>query len=591
MASLVVSPPAVAFVLEKLKDLKGGAGSKWTALCPAHEDHEPSLSVRVSGEKILMNCHRGCTVEAIVFALGLQMSDLFLGAKPENTNGAHPVAAAQGVADRQRLIRTYDYVDADGELVFQACRFGPKKRFKQRRPDGNGGWIYNLDGVEPVLYRLPEVIDAVAHERTVYIVEGEKDADALNELRYVATTSPMGAGKWRESYADVLAGANVIIFPDNDDVGRAHATQIAASLVARDCIVRVVELPNLPPKGDFSDWIERPDADLDELAELIDRTPRWSADSALGKVKTRWRLDELWENEAIMRPPPPVVPYLAWTARTTLLAAREKSGKSTLTGFIAAQVSTGGDFLGEPCQRGRVLILGLEEYIGDTARRLKQFCANGRMIELVDRFIRSPEERLDEVRSHLEAVDPTLVVLDSLIAFGRGVITDANNATQTQAIVQGLADLSHTSGAAWIITHHARKADGRYRDSSAIGGAVDVIAEIFTPEDTEKTDPNRRRVRPIGRVPAHLVDFRFTGEGYELVTAGEKGPLDQRILAAVQDGPGRSASTIADLVGERRQEVLSRITQMIASGLLINDGDARKTKLRRPMFPPAAAIL
>lgn len=593
MPSSVASSPVVAFVLGKLEGVKGGAHGQWTALCPAHDDHENSLSItRGAKDQVVMKCHRGCAFALIVTALNLEMSDLYVDGR-QSPNGVGPIAArAQGVDDRRRLVKSYDYVDEDGELLYQVCRFEPKT-FRQRRPTADGQWVWGLGDMKPVLYRLNEIIEAVATEHRIYIVEGEKDADTLCELGLFATTSPMGAGKWRESYATVLAGGDVVILPDNDDVGRSHAEQIAASLTAQGCTVRIVSLPNLPPKGDVTDWLTNASTPntLADLDALVRDGPLWSADPLGARVKTRWRLDELWQNEVIMRPPPPIVPYLAWASRTTLLAAREKSGKSTLTGFMAARVSTGGDFLGEPCQRGRVLILGLEEYIGDTARRLKEFKADGRMIELVDRFMSSADDRPDEVRNHLEAVDPILVIIDSLIAYAAGLVTDANNATQTQAIVQSIANLSHESTAAFVIIHHARKADGRYRDSSAIGGAVDIIAEVFTPEETERTDPNRRRVRPIGRVPACSVDFRFTGTDYELVTAGEKGPLDQRILAIVQDSPGTTASNVADLVGERRTEVLNRIAQMIASSLLINDGDARKTRLRRPAFGPTAAAV
>lgn len=591
MASSALAAP-IERVLDALHGVKPAGSNKWVALCPAHDDHNPSLSIKLAADgRILVNCHRKCATLSVVTAIGLTMADL----APPSTNGAQPqgprVERAQGVETRKRLVKTYDYVDLDGRMFFQACRYEPKD-FNQRQPTASGGWAYNLDGITPVLYRLPQIVEAVSMGRRIYIVEGEKDADALWQYDYPATTSPMGAGKWRESYADVLAGANVVILPDNDDVGRAHAVQVAASLHARDCSVKIVTLPGLPPKGDVSDWLAIDSNDLDALEELIDTTPRWNGGALEAKQKTRWRLDELWQNEIIMRPPPPVVPYLAWAARATLLAAREKSGKSTLTGFMAARVSTGGDFLGEPCQRGRVLILGLEEYIGDTARRLKEFGADGRMVQLVDRFVGSATDRPSEVRAHLEAVDPILVILDSLITYAAGVVTDANNATQTQAIVQGLADLSHATGIALVIIHHARKADGKYRDSSAIGGAVDIIAEVFPPEDTERTDPNRRRVRPIGRVPARSVDFRFTGSDYQLVDAiDEKGPLDQRILAVVSDRPGCSVSDVVQAVDARKQEVTSRITHMIAGGLLLNDGDARKAKLRRPVFAPASSLL
>jgi hypothetical protein len=92
------------------------------------------------------------------------------------------------------IVATYDYETARGEPLFQVVRLEPKD-FRQRRPDGNGGWVWNLNGLEPVLYRLPELLEADPGH-VVFIVEGEKDADALAALSLVATTSPMGAGRW-----------------------------------------------------------------------------------------------------------------------------------------------------------------------------------------------------------------------------------------------------------------------------------------------------------------------------------------------------------------------------------------------------------
>ena len=128
------------------------------------------------------------------------------------------------------IIATYDYVDADGRLLFQVCRVGgDRKSFRQRRPNGRGGWTWNLDGVAPVLYRLPELVQ-VDRSRPVYVVEGEKDVDNLLAIGVVATTNPGGAGKWRSEYSAVLADRCVVIIPDNDDAGRRHAEAVARSL-------------------------------------------------------------------------------------------------------------------------------------------------------------------------------------------------------------------------------------------------------------------------------------------------------------------------------------------------------------------------
>ena len=140
-------------------------------------------------------------------------------------------------ATERRLVATYDYVDADGTLLYQACRHEPgrngrKKDFSQRVPDGQGGWHWTMDGVVRVLYRLPEVLASVVAGAPIYIVEGEKDADQLTLYGLTATTNVGGAGKWKRVYSAALAGAHVVILPDNDAPGATHGASRAAGSVA-----------------------------------------------------------------------------------------------------------------------------------------------------------------------------------------------------------------------------------------------------------------------------------------------------------------------------------------------------------------------
>ena len=115
---------------------------------------------------------------------------------------------------KPRIVATYDYADAAGQVLFQVVRFDPKD-FRQRQPDGKGGWLWKMKGVRPVPFRLPELAEAVG-KRTVYIAEGEKGVLALVALGLTALGSPGGAGKWRRNYSAVFAGADVVILPDND---------------------------------------------------------------------------------------------------------------------------------------------------------------------------------------------------------------------------------------------------------------------------------------------------------------------------------------------------------------------------------------
>ncbi len=207
------------------KKPRGNQQGGWSALCPAHDDTTPSLSIGVGGNgQALVHCHTGCTYEQILAALDLTEADLF----PEDTRHTDDITA------------TYDYLDELGNVLFQVVR-KPGKQFRQRRPDGAGGWIWKLGDTRRVLYRLPDLLEAVAAGDPVFIVEGEKDVDRLIADGYDATCNPHGAGKWRSSYNATLKGADIIIVADRDDNGRAHARDIALALDGVASSVRVVE--------------------------------------------------------------------------------------------------------------------------------------------------------------------------------------------------------------------------------------------------------------------------------------------------------------------------------------------------------------
>jgi KaiC/GvpD/RAD55 family RecA-like ATPase len=208
--------------LEELLDLLEGvrpAGNGYNAICPAHDDGEASLGVTEGDEGLLLQCYAGCDTRNVLSALGLTFSDLFYNA----VNYAEPEAI-------------YEYTDEQGQLLFQAVRF-PGKKFRQRHIDPEtGDWVWNLDGVRRVIYRLPEVLAAVAEGKTVAIVEGEKDADALWGIGIPATCNPMGAGKWRPEYIEWFRGASVAIIADRDEPGRNQAESVRTNLqdVARE---------------------------------------------------------------------------------------------------------------------------------------------------------------------------------------------------------------------------------------------------------------------------------------------------------------------------------------------------------------------
>ena len=152
------------------------------------------------------------------------------------------------------MVTYYAYRDESGTLLYQKVRLEPKA-FRLRRPDGQGGWTYNLDGTRRVLLGLPELIDVT----DIFIVEGEKDVRALQKLGLSATTNAGGAGQWRDDYAQQLSctGAlRVNIIPDNDEPGQTHAATVARSCHTAGIEARIVRLPDLRPKGDVSDYLD-----------------------------------------------------------------------------------------------------------------------------------------------------------------------------------------------------------------------------------------------------------------------------------------------------------------------------------------------
>lgn len=233
MADIRVSKETEKF-LDKLQGVKAN-GNNWSAKCPCRQDDDnPSLSIGQGNDgRVLVTCHRGipCSIEEICSAVNMTVADLM------------PEKPKENKSKDLTLVKTYDYRDSKGVLQFQKLRFVDetgKKTFRQRRKSSDGSWTYNLDGVEQVLYNLPQVLRGIEAEATIWVVEGEKDADTLLEMGLIATTMPGGAGKWRESHTASLAGSKVVVVADNDIVGKKHAATVHDLLVEAGCEVEIL---------------------------------------------------------------------------------------------------------------------------------------------------------------------------------------------------------------------------------------------------------------------------------------------------------------------------------------------------------------
>lgn len=211
-------------------------GKGYMALCPAHNDHHPSLSIGFTedGQRVLIHCFAGCATKDILKEAGLTMSDLYV--------------AKQEPIQKQSIQTIYEYYSPDHVLLYQKIRIDHadgKKTFCFYKPDGTKG----IQGVQHIPYRLPEVL---ANE-TIYFVEGEKCADAINQAGRTATTLDCGANsKWYPEYNKYFQGKTVIILPDNDKPGIDYAQRIHKNLSNS----KIVFLPGLKDKQDVYDWLK-----------------------------------------------------------------------------------------------------------------------------------------------------------------------------------------------------------------------------------------------------------------------------------------------------------------------------------------------
>jgi Protein of unknown function (DUF3631) len=190
--------------------------------------------------------------------------------------------AGNGSAD-DGIEATYDYVNETGNLLFQVCRMRPgaRARFLQRRPNGHGEWVWNLDDTRRVLFRLPQLIEAVERGMTVFVPEGEKDVLTVLRLGYAATCNPGGAAKrgskWRPEYNEHFRDADVVLMPDNDEVGWKHVNAVGEALTGIAKRIRILMMPG--GHKDVSDWVAA-GGTQEQLAKMVAEAPTWVSPAA-----------------------------------------------------------------------------------------------------------------------------------------------------------------------------------------------------------------------------------------------------------------------------------------------------------------------
>lgn len=453
-------------ILDKLKNVTGRNG-KWSARCPAHDDRHNSLSIALGEDgRTLLYCHAGCTVEDIVAAMGLSINDLFCSRQAEQqiNNSNNPE------------VTIYQYPNGAQKLRF------PGKQFRWRRPDGNGGWIYNRQGIPRSLYIAGELMDKVI------ITEGEKDADNLHSLLgYNAVSGEDGAGpgKWHNEYTEQLRGLDVYIVNDNDDVGRAYANDVVSALRDAEISARHLDLstiwPDIPEHGDISDFISAVgSAEAKRLVGMMlansttnaSIMKSHSADFLLPSIKCLADIDEkdvAW-----------LVPGWIPAAHITLLAADGGAGKTTIWCDIIAAISSGTLCIIDPPNHARaprkVIFVSAEDSVEKKLKKtLRTFGADLHNIITIDsstdkgeslRKLKFGSAKLEEIIRYYR---PALCVLDPV----QGFIPPQVNMGSRNAMRDCLAPLitlGEETETAFLIVAHTNKrhtASGRDRISDS----------------------------------------------------------------------------------------------------------------------------
>lgn len=463
----------------------------------------------------------------------------------------------------------YDYHDADGTLRYQVVRY-PDKRFVQRRPDGKGGWLYNLDGVTRLLYRLPALL-ASGPDTPVYIVEGEKDVNTLRALGLVATTNSEGAGKWRAECNRYLSGRQVVIVPDNDDAGWNHARAVAASLAPVAACVKVITLPDVAEKGDVTDWLNG-SGSLAALTALAEAQECWDVPE-VGQGdhhKVDDPLDPLDPPLVIgprfVHPGTVVMEQVRWLWRGYIplgkLAVVDGDpglGKSTMMTDLAARV-TNGDAMpdGSPGldEPAGVLILSAEDGIGDTILpRLEAAGAHMDRVRIFDVIGTVDGERLptlddrQAIEAGIRAVDARLVIIDPFMAYLPPHV-NAYRDQDVRRVLAPLGKLAERTGAAIVIVRHPNKMVGMsalHRGGGSIGIIGAVRAGLLVAPDPHDSEGPRRvlavvknNLAPPAPSFAYHIETAANAAG-RIVWEGQVAFTANQLTAAPSDGEERSA--------------------------------------------------
>jgi putative DNA primase/helicase len=524
---------ALAEALAQRCDQAHQRGETWVARCPAHDDHTPSLHITPKDDKVVLHCFAHCTAEAVVQALGLTMADLFVQQRSPNGH--------------RRILKVYDYFDAHGTLLHQTLRYDdPNHRFGQRRPHptrpGEYIWKEVFKDIEPVLYNLPAVLAAITHGDTIHLAEGEKDADTIIALGLVATTVPMGAKYWRDSYTTMLTDTDVVVWPDNDEAGQARISKVQRALTGKAKTLRIVPVP--APHKDVSDWIHAGGTRAEIEALIQAHTTPAPLKASLVSFAELMQL-QLPQRDA----------YMDWLAERSLnmMYGPRGVGKTMVLLGVSISLATGRVFLKWPIHQAVGVLYVDGEMSLDELRTRAVTLAGGdiptRMTFLPSELVYTRSGRdltltCEQNRRDIEAMldehpGIKVIVLDNVSCLFPGISEDKKQ--DWEPINAWLIRLRHR-GITVMLGHHAGK-NGQQRGTSGREDALDTIIALTYPPGHQAQDGchfhlHFEKSRGVKGETVEALDVRLdeTPEGLGWTHASLETTRTERVKALLADG-------------------------------------------------------
>jgi hypothetical protein len=538
--------------LQSLARALGGvvSGGQVLAPGPGHSAADRSLSVKLDA-----GAPDGFIVNSFAKDDPIECKDYVrakAGIPPFKPNGKRKpvfdidkVIAAQsaGAKPKGSIVATYDYTDESGERLYQTCRFEPKD-FRQRRPDGKGGWIWNLDGARRVPYRWPELLKFP--DATVFVTEGEKDADRVASLGHCATT--VACGKWTDDCIRALASRDVLIIEDNDEAGRKKATEAAQALYGTAETIRIVRLPNLPDKGDVSDWLDADARRAEKLVEISFNAPVWTPkdDTATEAPPSPWR----FHTDEDPEPTAWLIKGVLPETGTALVSGMWGSFKTTVSLDIAVSVITGEQFAGRfPVKRkGGVAYIAAEGAAGLSSRLTAIARTRGALGALPFAYrsdcppLTAPDAldkltiMVKDAAKHLKnrfSAPLVAVFIDTVVtAAGYAKAGDDNDAAVAQRLVSVMSRVSQRTGALVAGVDHFGKVEATgTRGSSAKEGAADTVLALLCDRELNGTVRNTRLAIRKQREGVAGLELPFIPTRIEIGTDQDGEPITRTIIA------------------------------------------------------------